>query len=261
MLHLLATTRRTRRLLARMDQLGGIELVMLYICVGWAALIWLLALALPTMQTRRARQLREEANARERERAREVAHWQQEVHPSHGAGRLAPRLRREPRKPSPAPGREEVLIHGVRDAFPAVRGEVTRGMATPYAAPTPERRVLRRLDASVQAAPDRPDQRSQGSSRCTGRHPKPPCEPEFLCEVRRVALTPWRWAGSRERRLAAEAAQRLLRADSRQPPGTNCFAGAARHVRVSAGADPGGRFRARRRVIAPRSAMRPAVEP
>ena len=61
-----------------MDQIGGIELVILYICAGWAVLLWLLALILPKIQYRPVQRLWEEANARELERAREVAHRQQE---------------------------------------------------------------------------------------------------------------------------------------------------------------------------------------
>ena len=38
---------------------------------------------------------------------------------------------------------EEFLVHGVRYAFPAKRGEVTRGMPTGYAAPPLSRQIVR----------------------------------------------------------------------------------------------------------------------
>ncbi len=104
---------------------------------------------------------------------------------------------------------EEFLVHGVRYAFPAKRGEVTRGLPTSYAAPP--------LNGHVVASPEWPPvwPFSEGHERGVGLEPLYKTVP--LAASRDSELYEWlvlidglREGRSRERKFAAEELARRL---------------------------------------------------
>jgi hypothetical protein len=105
---------------------------------------------------------------------------------------------------------EEFLVHGVKYAFPAKRGEVTRGLPTSYAAPPLKNHVV----ASPEWPPVWPF--PEGSERGVGLEPLYKTVP--LAASRDSELYEWlvlidglREGRSRERRFAAEEVARRLR--------------------------------------------------
>jgi len=114
---------------------------------------------------------------------------------------------------------EEFLIHGVRYAFPAVRGEVTRGMATSYAAPPLSRHIL----AGSDLPPVWPH--AEGRTRGVSLEPlyrtaaEAAMRDEFLYELLAL-IDALREGRSRERRLAEEELAHRIhrRLDERSEP-------------------------------------------